>query len=58
MSWMDDVELQFMLEDYGKDLYFVNKLFKKYQVFKFYNYIKYMFFIKNRYFSYLFDIEL
>lgn len=57
MLWMDDVELQFMLEDYGKDLYFVNKLFKKYQVFKFYNYIKYMFFIKNRYFSYLFDIE-
>lgn len=46
MSWMDDVESQLMSEDHGKDLYSVNKLLKKHQVFKLYNYIKYMSFLK------------
>lgn len=57
MSWMDDVESQLMSEDHGKDLYSVNKLLKKHQVFKLYNYINYMSFIKNRYFSHLLDTE-
>lgn len=57
MSWMDDVESQLMSEDHGKDLYSVNKLLKKHQVFKLYNYIKNMSFLKNRYFSHLLDTE-
>lgn len=53
MSWMDDVESQLMSEDHGKDLYSVNKLLKKHQVFKLNDYIKYMYisFIKNKYFD-------
>lgn len=57
MSWMDDVESQLMSEDHGKDLYSVNKLLKKHQVFKVNDYIKYMSFIKYRYFSHLLDTE-
>lgn len=57
MSWMDDVESQLMSEDHGKDLYSVNKLLKKHQVFKLYNYIKNMSFLKNRYFGHLLDTE-